>query len=65
MMNKPIYTGQSVLDISKILLYEFLYDYMIPKYGNKARLCYDVMDSAIFIIFTEDFYADIAPDVDR
>ena len=38
---------------------------MIPKYGNKAKLCYDDTDSAIYIILTEDFYAALSPDADR
>ena len=36
-MNKPIYLGQAILDISKTLMYEFWYDYIKPKYGDKAR----------------------------
>ena len=64
-MNKPIYLGLSILDISKILIYEFRYDYMKPKYGNDAKLCY--MDTDIFAmnIKTEDFYKDIANDVEK
>ena len=64
-MNKPAYLGQAILDISKILMYEFWYDYIKPKYGEKAKLCY--MDTDIFIIHieTEDFYEYIANDVDR
>ena len=64
-MNKPIYLGQAILDISKTLMYEFWYDYIKPKYGDKARLCYMDTDSFIMLIKTEDFYKDIAPDVDR
>ena len=37
-MNKPVYLGMSILDISKILMYEFWYDYIKPKYGDKAKL---------------------------
>ena len=59
-MNKPIYLGQAILDISKTLMYEFWYDYIKPKYGDKARLCY--MDTDSFYIKTEDFYKDIAKD---
>ena len=64
-MNKPIYLGQAILDISKTLKCEFWYDYINPKYGDKARLCYMDTDSFIMLIKTEDFYKDIAPDVDR
>ena len=39
-MNKPVYVGQAVLDISKKLMYEFWYDYIIPKYDDKVKLCY-------------------------
>ena len=38
-MNKSIYLGLSILEISKTLMYEFWYDYMKPKYGNKVKLC--------------------------
>ena len=64
-MNKPIYLGLSILDISKILMYEFWYDYMKPKYGNKVKLCYMDTDSFIMNIKTNDFYKDIANDVDK
>ena len=39
-MKKPVYLGQAILDLSKRLMYEFHYDYMKPKYGSKAKLCY-------------------------
>ena len=45
-MNKPIYLGLSILDISKILMYEFWYDYMKPKYDNNVKLCYMDTDSS-------------------
>ena len=64
-MNKPIYLGQAILDISKTLMYEFWYDYIKPKYGDKARLCYMDTDSFVINIKTEDFYKDIASDVER
>ena len=48
-MNKPIYLGLSILEISKILMYEFWYDYMKPKYGHNVKLCY--MDTDSFIIY--------------
>ena len=64
-MNKPIYLGLSILDISKILMYEFWYDYMEPKYNDKVKLCYMDTDSFIMGIKTNDFYKDIANDVDK
>ena len=39
LMNKPVYLGQAILDISKTLMYEFWYDYLKPKYGDKVKLC--------------------------
>ena len=64
-MNKPIYLGLSILEISKILMYEFWYDYMKPKYGDNVNLCYLDTDSFIMNIKTEDFYKDIANDVEK
>ena len=51
-MNKPIYLGQTILDISKTLMHEFWYDYLKPKYGDKAKLCYMDTDSFVIHIFT-------------
>ena len=62
-MNKPIYLGLSILEISKILMYEFWYDYMKPKYNNNIKLCYMDTDSFIMNVKTEDFYKDISNDV--
>ena len=64
-MNKPIYFGLSILEISKILMYEFWYDYMKPKYNDNVRLCYMYTDSFIMNIKTNDFYKDISDDVDN
>ena len=64
-MNKPIYLGLSILEISKILMYEFWYDYMKPKYGNNVKLCYMDIDSFIMNIKTNDFYENIANDVEN
>ena len=63
-MNKPIYLGLSILEISKILMYEFWYDYMKPKYNDNVRLCYMDTNSFIMNIKTNDFYKDIANDVE-
>ena len=64
-MNKPIYLGLSILDISKILMYKFWYDYIKPKYNDKVKLCYMDTDSFIVSIKTNDFYKDIANDVEK
>ena len=53
-MNKPIYLGLSILEISKILMYEFWHDYMKPKYNNNVKLCYMDTDSFVMYIKTND-----------
>ena len=64
-MVKPLYLGMSILDISKTLMYEFQYDYIGPKYGDKAKLCYTDTDSFIINIKSKNFFEDISSDVDR
>ena len=64
-MNKPICVGLSILEISKTLIYEFWYDYMKPKYANDVKLYYMDTDSFIMNIKTNDFYEDIASDVEN
>ena len=64
-MTKPLYLGTSILHISKTLMYEFWYDYIEPKYGDKAKLCFTDTDSFIVNIKTEDFFEDISNDVER
>ena len=64
-MNKPIYLGLSILNISKITMYEFWYDYVKTKYQDKARLCYMDTDSFVVNIKTKDFYKDISQDVNK
>ena len=64
-MNKLIYLVQAILDISKILMYKFWYDYIKSKYGDNARLCCMDTDSFVIYIKTKDFYKDIADDVER
>ena len=69
-MNKPIYLGLSILEISKILMYEFWYDYMKPKYNDNVKLCY--MDTDTFVMniktnihFVMNIYEDTANDVEK
>ena len=64
-MDKSIHLGLSILEISKLLMYEFWYDYMKPKHGNNVKLCYMDTDSFIMNTKTEDFYIDIAHDVEK
>ena len=62
-MNKPIYLGISILDMSKITMYEFWYDYIKNKYGEKASLCYTDTDRFIINVKAEDFYKHISVNV--
>ena len=64
-MNKLVYLGMSILDISKTRMYEFWYDYIIPQYGHRAKLSHTDTDSFVIHIITEDFSEDIANDVER
>ena len=64
-MNKPVYLGRAILDLSKRPMYEFYYNYMRPEYGSKIRLCYMDTDSFVYEMETEDFYRDIAKDVEK
>ena len=64
-MNKPIYLRLSILDISKILMYELWYDHMKPKYNDNVKLCYMDTNSFAMNIKTENFYKDIANDVEN
>ena len=61
---KPAYLGLSTLEESKILMYEFWYDYVKPKYGTDAKLCYTDTDRFIVHVKTGDIYKDIAEDVE-
>ena len=49
LMNKPVYLGLSILDLSKTVMYEFWYDYVKPKYGENAQLCYMDMTALLFM----------------
>ena len=63
-MNKPAYLGLSILDLSKTVMYEFWYDYLKPKYGKNAKLCYMNKDSFIVHVKTDDIYKDTAEEVE-
>ena len=62
-MNKPVYLGLSILQLRKILIYKLWYDYVKPKYGGKAKLCYMDRDSFVILVKT-DIYKEIAEDVE-
>ena len=64
-MNKLIYLGLSIMEISKILMYKFWYDNMKRKYDNDVKLCYMDTNSFIMNIKTNDFYEGIANDVEN
>ena len=64
LMNKPVYLGLSILDLSKTVMYQFSYDYVKPKYVESVKLCY--MDAGIFIphVKIDDICKDIAENVE-
>ena len=62
-MNKPVYLGMCILELSKTIMFDFHYKYIKPKYGNKAKLLFTDTDSFLYEIETEDFYKDISGDV--
>ena len=62
-MNNPAYLGLSILDLNKAVMYEFWYDYVKPRYGENANLCYMDIDSFIVHVKTKDIYKDSAEDV--
>ena len=62
--NKPVYVGMCILDVSKTLMYNFHYNYIKPKYNDKALLLMTDTDSPCYEIETEDFYKDISSDVE-
>ena len=63
LMNKSVYLGLSVLDLSKTVMYEFWYDYVKPNYDKNAKLCYVDTDSLIVHLKTDSIYQDIVEDV--
>ena len=64
-MNKPVYLGQAILDFIKLVMYEFHYDYMNRKYSeDRLELLYMDTNSLVYSIRTENFYVDIAADVE-
>ena len=64
-LDKPIFLGQAILDVSKTLMSGFHYQYVKPKYGDRVRLLFTDTDSLFYRIQTENFYKDIAGDVPK
>ena len=62
-MNKPVYLGMCILDLSKTIMFDFHYNYIKSKYGDKAKLLFSDTESLMYEIETEDFYKDISGDV--
>ena len=60
MLNNPAYIGMCILELSKVLMYEFHYYYIKSKYGNKSRLLFTDTDSLLYEIKTEDVYEDFS-----
>ena len=61
-LNKPIFVGFAILDLSKILMYDFHYGYIKNKYGSDAQLCFTDTDSLLYDVKTEDIYSDMRED---
>ena len=63
-INKLVYLGLSILDLSKTVKYKFWYHYVKAKYGGNTKLCYMDIDSFIVHVKTDDIYKDIAENVE-
>ena len=64
LFNRPVYIGMCVLALSKILLYEYYYNYLKPKYGENCQLLYTDTDSLLLHVHCEDFYKDMGETLD-
>eukprot|EP00117_Sycon_ciliatum_P013188 scpid78025/ scgid4574/ PiggyBac transposable element-derived protein 4 len=64
-LNKPVYVGMSILELSKELMYRFYYDELQPRYGDRMSLLYTDTDSLVLLFRTEDLYADMKSMADQ
>ena len=64
LLDKPIYVGFSILELSKLHMYKFHYDHIRVKYGDKAKLLMTDTDSLVYEIETEDLYEDMKRNID-
>ena len=55
-LNKPTYTGMCILELSKVLMHKFHYDFIKNKYDNKSKLLFTATDSLMYKMKTEDVY---------
>lgn len=65
LMDKPIIIGMAILDISKVLMYDFFYNHIKIKYGENVKMLYTDTDSFILEVHTECFYSDIKVDIEK
>ena len=65
LLNKPIYVGFAILDLSKLLMYDFHYGYIKTKYGNDAELCFTDTDSLLYDVRCDNIYTDMQADLDK
>jgi hypothetical protein len=63
-LNKPIYTGFAVLELSKLFVFQYHYDFILPKYGKNAKLLFTDTDSLCYHITCDDLYKDIEDHMD-
>ena len=64
LLNRPIYLGYCILDLSKIAMYRFHYQQIVAKYGSEAKLAYNDTDSFVYLIETSNIYDDMAANID-
>ena len=63
-LNRPVYVGMYILDLSKHLMYDYYYSHLKVKYDDECNLLYTDTDSLLLEIKTKDVYTDMASDKD-